>query len=62
MADVAKAGRYAAQHHRVRMTDEDMDLIISALRQQMASNLSAARKARIAEMIDRFIERRPGKR
>jgi hypothetical protein len=60
MADIAKYGKYAEKHHRIRVTDDDLDIIVSALRQQMASKLSAARKARIAQMIDRFIERSPG--
>ena len=61
MADTAKAGKYAESHHRVRLSDDDCDLLVSALRQQLASNLSLARKARIQELIDRFIERRPGR-
>jgi hypothetical protein len=61
MADIAKAGKYADSHHRVRLSDEDMDLLVSALRQQKASNLSQARKDRIAELINRLLERRPGR-
>lgn len=61
MSDVSNTGKYADSHHRVRLSDTDMDLIVSALRQQKASNLSPARKERIAELIDRFIERRPGR-
>ena len=61
MSDTAKAGKYADSHHRVRLSDDDLDMIVSALRQQMGSKLSAARKERIAEMIERLIERRPGR-
>lgn len=60
MADVAPTGKYKEPHHRIRLTDEDMDLIVSALRQQIASRLSPERKCRIQELIERFIERRPG--
>lgn len=61
MSDTAKAGKYAEKHHRVRLSDEDCDLLVSALRQQLASKLSQARKERIAEMVDRLIERRAGR-
>jgi hypothetical protein len=40
MADIAKYGKYAEKHHRIRVTDDDLDIIVSALRQQMASKLS----------------------
>jgi transcriptional regulator of NAD metabolism len=61
MADTAKTGKYAEKHHRIRVSEDDLDLIVSALRQQKASRLSEERKGRICELIDRFIERRPGR-
>lgn len=61
MSDTAAAGKYAETHHRVRLSDSDMDLIVSALRQQKGSNLSGPRKDRIGELIERFLERRPGR-
>jgi len=61
MSDTAKAGIYAEKHYRVRLSEEDCDLLVSALRQQLASKLSAGRKDKIRAMIDRLIERRPGR-
>jgi hypothetical protein len=59
--DTAQAGKYASSHHRVRLTDEDLDLITTALRQYASGKTSDAKKAHARELIDRMIERRPGR-
>jgi hypothetical protein len=61
MADVAEYGKWAGTHHRIRLTDGEMDVIISALRQRVAGNISEARKAEARKLLDRFIEREAGR-
>jgi len=61
MSDVAEAGKYAEAHHRVRLSDADLDIIVSALRQRAAGKISETKKAEALALIDRLIERRPGR-
>lgn len=61
MSDVAEAGKYAEKHFRVRLSEPEIETIVSALRHQQGSNISVQRKAMIGQLIDRLIERRPGR-
>jgi len=61
MADVAEYGKWAGAHHRIRLTDGELDVIISALRQRVAGNISEARKGEARKLLDRLIEREAGR-
>jgi hypothetical protein len=61
MADVAEYGKWAGTHHRIRLTDRDMDVIASALRQRLAGRLSEVQKEEVKRLLDRFIEREAGR-
>jgi hypothetical protein len=62
MADVAKAGKYADAHHRVRMTEADLSLIETALTHYAGGKLSPARKAEALALRLRLIDMKPGRK
>lgn len=62
MSDTAKGGRYASQHHRVRLTAEDIAILETALTHYASGKLSPDRKNQALRLRLRLVDMRPGQR